>query len=231
MATKPVWDLPTRIFHWTLVSLVTVLWISGEFGGLDISAELPLAGQVFYSNMDIHALAGQSVFVLIIFRLLWGIWGSTTARFSHFIRHPRAIVEEAKQLLKGQTPETTGHNPLGGAMVVLLIAILLGQSLSGLFSSDDLFYEAPLAGLVSSEISSMITGWHHSLFGLLQALILIHIAAIFYYLVRGKNLIRPMVVGKTETADTEGLSIKPLWLGAVSLALAAAVLLVLKSLV
>lgn len=226
---KPVWDLATRLFHWSLVSLVALLWFSGEFGGLDISAELPLFGQVFYSNMDIHALAGQAVFVLIIFRILWGLWGSTTSRFSHFVYHPGAILKEVRLLLKGQTPETTGHNPLGGMMVISLVVLLLGQSLSGLFANDDLFYEGPLAGLVSSDTSNMITGWHHRLFGVLQVLIILHIAAIFYYLIRGKNLIKAMISGRCQSANTEEISIKPIWLGVISLGLATSVLLLLKS--
>lgn len=229
MASKPVWDFQTRLFHWLLVSLVVLLWISGEFGGLDISGTLPGVGQFYYSNMDIHALAGQGVFVLIIFRLLWGIWGSTTSRFSHFVYRPKAILNEAILLLKGQTPETTGHNPLGGLMVIVLIVVLLAQSLSGLFASDDLFFEAPLAGLVSSDTSKAITGWHHDLFGILQGLIILHIAAVFYYLVRGKNLIKAMITGRNPTVDSQGLSIKPLWLGAVSLILATTVLLLLRS--
>jgi len=229
MASKPVWDIPTRLFHWLLVSLVALLWVSGEFGGLDISGTLPGLGQFYYSNMDIHALAGQGVFVLIIFRLFWGIWGSTTSRFSHFAYRPKAILNEAILLLKGQTPETTGHNPLGGLMVIVLIAVLLAQSLSGLFASDDLFYEAPLAGLVSSDNSKTITGWHHDLFGVLQALIILHIAAVFYYLIRGKNLIKAMITGRNPAVDNQKLSIKPLWLGAVSLILAATVLVLLRS--
>ena len=229
MASKPVWDIPTRLFHWLLVSLVALLWVSGEFGGLDISGTLPGLGQFYYSNMDIHALAGQGVFVLIIFRLFWGIWGSTTSRFSHFAYRPKAIQNEAKLLLKGQIPETTGHNPLGGLMVIVLIAVLLAQSLSGLFASDDLFYEAPLAGLVSSDNSKTITGWHHDLFGVLQALIILHIAAVFYYLIRGKNLIKAMITGRNPAVDNQKLSIKPLWLGAVSLILATTVLVLLRS--
>jgi cytochrome b len=228
-SSKLVWDLPTRLFHWTLVALVTLLWVTGEFGGLDLNLDLPLVGQTYLSNMDVHALAGQGVFILILFRLLWGIWGSTTSRFSHFVKSPKAIAIEASELVRGRVPESTGHNPLGGAMVVALILLLLAQSLSGLFSSDDLFYEAPLASLVSSDTSDMVTGWHSRLFGILEILILIHIAAIGYYLLRGKNLISAMITGRKTSADSQPLSIKPLWLGAIGLAISIGILLILRS--
>jgi cytochrome b len=229
-SAKPVWDLPTRLFHWLLVALVVLLWISGEFGGLDVTLPIPYVGDTYFSNMDIHALAGQGVFILIVFRLMWGIWGSTTSRFRHFIRSPGAILGEARELLKGRLPRSTGHNPLGGAMVVALILMLLAQSVSGLFASDDLFFEAPLAHMVSSDTSEMITGWHHRLFGILQILILIHIAAVVYYLVRGDNLIKAMVSGRNTSINTRGLVIKPLWLSAISLGISVAFLIFLRSL-
>ena len=120
-----VWDLPTRLFHWSLLVLVVVLWATGEFGGFDISTSVPGFGDVYLANMDIHAMAGQGVFVLVIFRLLWGVWGSTTAQFRHFVRGPGAVMAEARAAIRGRDRDMAGHNPLGALMV---LALLLAQA-------------------------------------------------------------------------------------------------------
>ena len=225
-----VWDLPIRLFHWSLVVLVLVLWLTGEFGGFDITLTLPGKGSTYISNMDVHALAGQGVFILVIFRLLWGLWGSTTARFSHFVRGPSAVLAESRQLLKGKLHTSVGHNPLGGAMIVLLLLLLAGQAISGMFAADDFFFEGPLVHLVSEDTSDRLTGFHHLLFSALQALILVHILALFYYLVRGKNLIRPMVTGNSLEEGIADLKFSSGWIALVTLIVSAALLALLRSL-
>jgi len=225
-----VWDLPTRLFHWTLVVLVVLLWLTGEFGGFDVTLPIPGKGDTYFSNMDIHALAGQGVLILVLFRILWGLWGSTTARFSHFVRGPSAVVAEAISLLKGQVHTTVGHNPLGGTMIVVLLLLLAAQATTGMFSADDFFFEGPLVHLVSGDTSETMTNIHHLLFSGLQVLVIIHILAVFYYLVRGKNLIRPMVTGSTTGQDQGSLTYTSGWWALLTLAGAVTVLVVLRSL-
>ena len=227
---RKVWDVPVRLFHWSLVILVLVLWLSGEFGGFDIAFSAPWGGDVYLSNMDVHSLAGQGVFVLVVFRLLWGLWGSTTARFGHFIHHPVAVAGELMSLLKGRVQDSVGHNPLGGLMVLALLLVLLGQSVSGLFAADDLFFEGPLAHLVSDDAIDSATDLHHLFFSFLQVLVVLHIAAVFYYLLRRKNLIKPMVTGSKGHPVEESLSFSPWWLAALSLVIAAGLLWGLRSL-
>ena len=225
-----VWDLSVRLFHWSIVMLVLLLWYTGEFGGLDIITTLPVYGDLYLSNMDVHAIAGQSVFVLVVFRILWGVWGSTTARFAHFVRSPAKVLAEAYELLSGKVSSSVGHNPLGGLMVVALLLLLAFQSITGMFSADDLFYEGPLTGLVDEQTIDKMSSLHHLSFSFLQVFIILHIVAIFYYLLRGNNLIRAMISGKKKSGHTEQLTFSPWWLAVASFLTALGLLLLLKSL-
>lgn len=228
---QKIWDLPVRLFHWTLVVLVLLLWLTGEFGGFDVTLPLPGVGDTYLSNMDVHALAGQGVFILVLFRLLWGIWGSTTARFGHFVRHPVTVARELVAMLKGRIDHSVGHNPAGGAMIVVLLLLLAAQSITGMFSADDFFFEGPLVHLVSSDTSESLTGIHGLLFSGLQVLIVLHILAVIYHLVRGHNLIGAMFTGKRPAPQpTAQLKFSPGWLALVSLGLSAGLLLLLRSL-
>lgn len=225
-----VWDLPTRLFHWTLVLLLALLWMTGEWGGLDVTVYLPGQGETYFSNMDIHGFAGQGVLVLILFRVLWGLWGSTTARFSHFVRGPVTLVAKFKSLLKGDVSESTGHNPLGGMMVILMLLVLAAQALTGMFSADDLFYEGPLAHWLSTDTVALISTWHHRLFLLVQCLVALHILAISLYFWRGNNLITAMFTGKRELELSSNLQYSPVWLSLLSLSIAVGLLALLRSL-
>lgn len=221
LSRQRVWDLPVRLFHWSLVILVALLWATGEFGGFDLTFSLPGKGSVYLSNMDVHELLGQGVLTLVVFRILWGVWGSATARFAGFVRGPAQVLGEIRSLMHGQVPETHGHNPLGALMVVAVLATLLFQGVTGLFSADDLFFEGPLANLVSDDTSEFLTGLHHQSFSLLQILIVLHIGAVLYYLVRGRNLIAPMVTGKkAATDDNPEITFAPLWRAVISFGIA-----------
>ncbi|MEW5727527.1 MAG: cytochrome b/b6 domain-containing protein [Pseudomonadota bacterium] len=170
-----VWDLPVRLFHWGLVALVAALWASGEFG-----------------KLDIHMQLGAGALALVLFRLGWGIAGSRTARFADFVRGPATIVAH----LRGAVPCRVGHNPLGALSVVLLLALVLAQAASGLFTSDDIFTEGPLARFASADTVSLLSTVHRAGFKLLLAAIGLHLAAIvFYRLVKRENLVTPMITG------------------------------------
>jgi cytochrome b len=190
-----VWDLPVRLFHWGLVVLLALLWLTGEIGGLDLDLPLP-GGGIFLANMDLHMLLGQTVLALVIFRVLWGLVGSTTARFATFVRGPAAVMAYLKAIAHGQLPQATSHNPAGALMVLLLLGLLIAQTGTGLFASDDIFSQGPLAHLVSSDTSALLTRIHGLLFYLLLAASAIHVAAVIYYLLRGKNLIGAMITGR-----------------------------------
>jgi cytochrome b len=116
-----VWDLPTRLFHWTLVAAVAGCWWTGERG-----------------PMETHALLGYVVLALLLFRLAWGLVGSETARFSSFLRGPGAALTHARHFLRrGPLEAEAGHNPIGGYSVLLLLLLLIVQAVSGLFLYDE----------------------------------------------------------------------------------------------
>ncbi|MBK1647687.1 cytochrome b/b6 domain-containing protein [Rhabdochromatium marinum] len=171
-----IWDLPTRVFHWTLVLLVLLAFLTGLQGG---------------NWMVWHERAGLGVLGLLSFRLVWGFVGSTYARFADFIPTPARILAYLQGRWQG-----LGHNPLGALSVFALLGVLLFQVLSGLFATDDIAFQGPLFSLVSSDLSDRLSGWHRQTIWLIGALVALHIlAALFYTLVRRQNLIRPMVTG------------------------------------
>lgn len=176
-----VWDLPVRLFHWLLVLLVVFQFTSGYTGG---------------NVMRWHLLGGYTILALVLFRVSWGFAGSTTARFSNFLAGPRAALAFGRRLLSGGPAPYAGHNPLGGWMVVALLAALAVQTGSGLFANDDISTEGPLAVLVSKATSDRLTAIHQLNHDVLLALIALHVAAVlFHWRVKKENLIRAMFTG------------------------------------
>lgn len=189
------WDLPTRVFHWAVVALVTVSWVSVDNG-----------------FMRLHLASGLGLMTLLLSRLAWGIVGSTTARFTDFVTGPRRVIGYLKSLATGDSPHFVGHNPAGGWMVVLMIALLLAQVATGLFANDGVHFNGPLASQVSADRSDWVTGLHATLFNVLLLVVWIHLVAIFFYLwVKGDNLIRPMISGEKQGTEVPA-AIKPSFL-------------------
>jgi cytochrome b len=185
-----VWDLPVRLFHWMLVALVATSWITAEIGG---------------NAMTIHEWSGFTVLTLVLFRVTWGFFGSGYARFASFVRAPSKALAYARALARGPAPFFPGHNPLGGWMVLVLLASLLVQTSTGLFANDDIMTEGPLARHVSKATSDLLSKVHEINFNVLLVLLALHIAAALYYLlVKRDNLIVPMITGRKQVpADFE----------------------------
>jgi cytochrome b len=146
------------------------------------------------SRMDWHQYSGYSLLALVSFRIYWGFFGSATARFSQFVRGPRTIMS----YLKGRWAAIPGHNPLGAFSVVALLGLLLTQIVLGLFAVDvDGIESGPLSTYVSFDAGRVAADWHEDLFTVLQWLIVLHVAAVLYYLLfRKENLIAAMLHGK-----------------------------------
>ncbi len=171
-----VWDLPTRLFHWSLVVLVVAAFVTAKVGG---------------NAMVWHGRIGLAIIGLLVFRIVWGFVGSTYARFLQFVRGPGAI----RAYLRGEWNEL-GHNPLGALSVLALLGILTIQATTGLFSNDDIAFEGYLVPLIGMETSSSITGFHHLLEKILMALVALHVGSIvFYARVKKHNLVKPMISG------------------------------------
>lgn len=176
-STQAVWDLPVRLFHWLLPIGLAAQWYMAEEGWLEW-----------------HAIGGELLLILVAFRILWGFFGSETARFAHFLRGPAAVLA---QIRDGARP-AVGHDAAGGWMVLVLLGALAVQAIMGLFAVDDigLFY-GPLAGLVSEGMSETLAHWHHEMFDIILILVGLHLAGVFWYaLVRRERLIRPMITGR-----------------------------------
>lgn len=175
-----IWDLPLRLFHWSLAVAVSGAMITGQIGG---------------NLMPWHGYLGQAVVALVAFRLVWGVVGSTTARFTYFLAGPTTI----RAYLRGRWLGV-GHNPLGALSVLAMLGLALAQALTGLFANDDIAFQGPLYSLVGSELSGSLTGVHKALFPALLAIVVLHLAAIvFYTRIKGENLVRPMITGRKES--------------------------------
>lgn len=205
-----VWDWPVRLFHWALVGLLGGAWASAEAG---------------IEYMQWHMRCGYGVLTLLVFRLLWGLWGSPSARFAGFVRGPAAVWSYTRAWFSSRPQHYLGHNPLGGWMVMILLALVAIQAGTGLFANDDIFNEGPLARLVADDTSGFLTFLHKRNFNLLLLAVGLHVAAVMLYLWRGENLLKAMFTGRKPVGvyeDRAG-SVAPLWRAAVCLALAAAI--------
>lgn len=174
---QPVWDLPTRLFHWLVVALVATAWISAE-------------NQAF----RLHQWCGYAMLVLVGWRIAWGVIGSTHSRFAGFLRGPRAVLG----YLRGNTTHAEGHNPAGGWSVVAMLTLLGIQAGTGLFNEDDIAFSGPLNHTVGSKLAGRLGEWHEINFTLLLVLVALHIGAVlFYRFRRGQDLVGPMIRGGT----------------------------------
>ena len=201
-----VWDAPVRLFHWSLAFLVATLWATGELG-----------------KLDIHMTLGVWALVLVAFRLAWGVAGSETARFTHFVKGPKAILGYIAAAKAG-TARSIGHNPLGALSVLALLAVVGVQSASGLFSSDDIVTDGPLVHLVSSKTVSLMSTMHRIGGKVILALVAVHVGAVaFYKLVKKDDLLRAMITGtKRVPAGVAGIRFASTWLAAALFAAACA---------
>jgi cytochrome b len=211
-----IWDWPTRLVHWALVLGVAFCWWSAE-----------------YDQLAWHELVGEILVGLVTFRLIWGVVGSSTARFSDFLRGPRAIWAYVGELRRGDIRRINiGHNPLGGWSVAAMLGLLTVDLGLGLFAEDvDGDQPGPLGGLVDFDTGRTIAHWHHLLFNALLAFIALHLVAIlFYAVVKRDNLIGPMLSGaKLAHAHAEPMTRVPLWrLLASAVAAAAAAVLIAR---
>lgn len=174
-----IWDSPTRIFHWALVINIIAAWYTIE-----------------NRLIDLHQIAGYSLMGLIIFRVFWGIIGSTTSRFTFFITSPLTAFTYLKLSLQQKLHHEVGHNPAGGWMVLIMLIILSTQVITGLFANDDLGFSGILSDYVKKETSDFLTQIHQLNFDILIGIIWIHLVAVFFYvLVKKDNLIKAMFTG------------------------------------
>ncbi|HEY6432640.1 MAG TPA: cytochrome b/b6 domain-containing protein [Acetobacteraceae bacterium] len=181
-----VWDAPTRLFHWIIVVLVFASWLTAHEGWLDW-----------------HVRSGYCIFALLLFRLVWGIVGSDTSRFSRFLRSPIAAFQHLAQFHRLKPDNEIGHNAAGGWMVLVMLGALLVQVGTGLCANDQVSTQGPFADSVGQDWSDWLTHIHVVNFKAIEALVILHVCAVLAYAVaRRHNLIAPMITGRKRlTAD------------------------------
>ncbi|MEM5294431.1 cytochrome b/b6 domain-containing protein [Burkholderia sp. JPY481] len=174
-----VWDAPVRLFHWLVVALVAAAYITLKLNWIDW-----------------HVRVGETLLALVIFRLLWGCFGSETARFRSFVASPAAALRHLRRLFHREPDVQVGHNAAGGWMVLFLLALLLTETLSGLYVNNDIADEGPLSELVPAWLANAISALHGLLWYVLLAAMALHVLVIAVYAVaKGHNLLRPMLTG------------------------------------
>ncbi len=196
-----VWDLGVRVFHWSLVALFTFSYLSGD--------ELE----------TLHAYSGYAIIGLLVFRLIWGFMGSKHARFADFVRSPRVVIDDLKSIKEGHPKRYLGHNPAGGAMIVMLLVGLSLLTFTGLMAYAEEGH-GPLAGAEVSIISTAYADhdedkggkkgekkdefWeevHEFTGNFLLVLIFLHIAGVVVSSkLHGENLAKAMMSGKKEVS-------------------------------
>ena len=198
-----VWDAPTRAVHWSIAALVPFSWWSAHA-----------------DHLPWHRLSGYAILGLLIFRLIWGVAGSSTARFATFLRGPAAALAYAR----GRAGAVVGHNPLGGWSVAAMLLALTVQLSLGLFATDEDSLEAgPLSRFLTFDASRAVARLHHLTFWILLALIVLHLVAVAWYGLRGRDLTGPMIVGDARLAPGEPAPrMAPAWRIAPAAAAAAA---------
>jgi cytochrome b len=175
-----VWDLPTRLFHWLTVVLVAAAYVTWRLNW-----------------MDWHVWAGEALLALVLFRVAWGFLGSESARFAGFLASPAAAARHLAHALRREPDRQAGHNPAGGWMVVLLIILLLGETVSGIYVNNDVADDGPFTALVPAAVANFITGLHTVLWDALAACVALHVLAIaIYAAAKRQNLTRAMITGR-----------------------------------
>jgi cytochrome b len=204
-----VWDLPTRLFHWLLVALVAASFASGKIGG---------------NAMLYHEWCGEAILVLLIFRVAWGVVGSSPSRFRTFLAGPSTVLRYANTLFRRDGDHHLSHNPLGGWSVMAMLLALLIQAGTGLFANDDIATEGPLYKWVSKAASDRLTSIHLFNQEVIIILVAVHVAAVLFHLIYKKeNLITPMITGlkSWEGSPKAEMTPAPVWRAALAAAVAA----------
>jgi len=202
-----VWDFPTRAFHWLLAAAVIGLVVTGKVGG---------------GAMVWHFRLGYVVLGLLLFRVLWGFVGGHWSRFVRFAYGPGALLRYLRGQSRPDEHHDVGHSPTGALSVFALLLLLGVQVGTGLVADDEIANVGPLNRFVSGSLAGDATGWHKG-YGqwILLTLVALHVVAVLVYLVRGRNLVAPMIGGDKRlpahtpaAADTAGTRLLALVLAA-----------------
>lgn len=162
-----VWDAPVRVFHWLMVLSFVGAWLTSEGERLRL----------------VHVTLGYTMAGLVAFRILWGLLGTRHARFSSFVRGPRAVLRYLGSLVRGRPEHHTGHNPAGAVAILLLLAMTVVVAASGWATYNDLGGE-------------WLEEAHEAAASLMLAVVVVHVAAVaLASWLHKENLVRAMISG------------------------------------
>lgn len=182
--TRLVWDLPLRVTHWSLAVAV-----AGAFA-------THYAGTEWFPW---HRAFGYAVVVLVAFRVVWGFLGTRHSRFASFVRGPRAIVGFWSA---PDRASRAGHNPLGALSVLAMLGSLAVQGATGLFANDEIANTGPFYGWIAPATSNWLTALHGWNSNLIVAVVLLHVAAIAWYVRRrDRSIVRAMLDGRRPAGE------------------------------
>ncbi len=162
-----IWSTTVRIIHFLLVINIITMFITQE-------AE--------FIPIEYHAISGYFLSGLILFRILIGLLGQSQLKFINFIYSPLAVFRYVKdnQVLRKDNKRYLGHNPIGGVGIILLILLIFMAIFTGLFLSDDLFFEAPLSSFANNQAVEILKELHEIFANFLLVAITIHILGVLY---------------------------------------------------
>lgn len=178
-----VWDLPVRLFHWTMVGSVVIAAISGFYG-------LP-------RWLTWHVYSGYAIGLLLLFRGVWGLAGSPTSRFRSFPLSPAALRKHLRDVFRGHSDVHVGHNPAGAWMIVCLLLVLTGLIVTGLVALGGQKDQGPLAALVDFQVGFFARHIHSFLAGCLVAAVAVHLTGVLVETAWFRHsVLRAMITGR-----------------------------------
>ena len=173
-ATVKVWDPFVRVFHWSLATLFLVAYVTGD------------------EVEQVHIAAGYAIAGLIALRVVWGFVGPAHARFSNFVRSPRQVLAYLRDVALFRAPRYLGHNPAGGAMIVALLVMLVGTSITGIMMTTDAYWGAKWVEEVHEAFANLTVG-----------LIVFHVLGVLVAsFEHGENLVKSMITGRKRRSTT-----------------------------
>ena len=183
--TIRVWDPLVRVFHWSLASAFVIAYIRED------------------DFMTLHEYSGYLILGLIGFRIIWGLIGTKYARFSDFVKPPKAVIQYLKDIASFKAKRYIGHNPAGGAMVIALLLSLLLTGITGTLYLGLEDQQGLLASYVAkwpSYLNDPLEEIHEFFTNLTLLLVFLHIAGVLLASVQhGENLIRSMLNGNKDS--------------------------------